>query len=247
MPVIFRSETEADYDAMGKVTGAGQSQAWDGSRLLVKPHGAFTITIVNTNTVQASAQFPVIGTSVTAFRYRVHYDWTELTMGIGESFHSCQIKTDVSAPVSNIVPRRDGAGVYNMLCQSYNDAGAIVGNTTIDYPRALRWFEVLVTRASTNVSSNGTFTYYVDTLDTPVATHTGIDNYDNFAKIDIIKFGGVSDTGPIDAGTSGNIYIGKILIRNDAQPIGPFVQPGSFPALGGGGSGLGTDSYVRIG
>ena len=152
-------------------------------------------------------------------------------MGNGESFHSCQIKTAASVPISNIVPRRDSGGVYNMLCQSYNDAGAIVGNTVINYPRALRWFEVHVKKATTNVSSDAIFTYYVDTLAAPVVTHTGIDNYDNFANIVIVKFGGVSDTGPIDAGTSGNIYIGKILIRNDANPIGPFAASSDLDQL----------------
>ena len=81
MAEIYRLYTEADYDAITKVTGAGQAQAWDAaSQLGGGGSGDIAITL-NGSTNPVYAQCPLTGyASLTASSHRFYYNVDDLTI-----------------------------------------------------------------------------------------------------------------------------------------------------------------------
>jgi hypothetical protein len=87
------------------------------------------------------------------------------------------------------------------------------------------WVEVEIVKATTNVSSDGTYQWWLDGMDQGITT--GIDNYNIMTDYPwTIRWGAVED---IVAGTAGTFYLDELIVNNDGSFIGPV---GGSPPVG---------------
>jgi hypothetical protein len=155
----------------------------------------------------------------TALRIRFYIDINSLTMTSGDEFYVLRLLGGSYTLLIIIVIK--GASTYSLSGQAYRDAGdAWVVRTGVitDEPH---YAELLLTRATNNTSADGTFAFYIDGAQVG-ATNTIIDNYDNWAQANALRFG----CGWLDAGTSGTLYLDELIVNDTGDLIGP-VAPGA--------------------
>jgi hypothetical protein len=94
----------------------------------------------------------------------------------GGPWHSWQVQVDA------------WASPYRLVVYAYKDNGdAITATATLtDAPHRIR---VHITRASSAVAADGTATWYLDNMVTPISSMTGIDNYDILPQLAAYQFG----------------------------------------------------------
>ena len=219
MSRIYQLYTQSDYDATTKVTGSGQSQAWDTSTSLGDAGvGSVKFTSAGTPPIYAGKTFTESGTNY--LTYRVYYDFSNFT--ITDAFNSEFLDLYSSVDyLSRISMLRSGSS-YLLRCGQYNDGRA--ASTFTNYAISNKgpdYLEVRMVRPATDSSSDGTVTY-VSGNDGTLGTQTGLDNYDEFPLINQFNLG----LGLLNGNTQGvgDAYIGKLLVTNDANPIGPFLS-----------------------
>lgn len=219
MGEIYRLYTEAGYDATSKTTGSGQAQAWDAtSRLGGGGSGDVKVTIVNQNPVFADSSVLDLS-SAPSVRCRIYIDSSDMAFSSNALFTVAALRINSGSRVVGFC-YSFSSGQHAILFQKTNDGGVSVANNSVNITQGEHYIEILLTKASTSMSSDGSVTYFIDNVQ--VAQRTGMDLYDDFALINQFRIGAHNDISSLDAGTSGDLFVGKIIIRDDANLIGPY-------------------------
>lgn len=216
---VYRLYTEANYNATTKSTGAGQAQVWDNTSALGGLNGDVKVTIGSTTVVSASGTFSETGTNSCSIRQ--YFDFSSLTLPTNKfmEFFNLFVTPGV---LSRVFIRNISGSVYLWIHQ-HKDGGAFsVGNTYAIGSLAPNYFESTYVRASTDMSADGTVTHRTGN-EGLLGTQSGIDNYDYLPQISKAVVGGGLQSGSIDASISGDFWLGKLLVTNDANPIGPII------------------------
>lgn len=220
MGEVYRLDTEAAYDATFKVTGSGHSQAWDSSsRLGGTGTGDVKFSVASTAQSYFSGSFTT--TLKSALTFRVYYSLADATILDGTATEIGWLYSTTSF-LTRISIKRTGSSYFLRVGQ-YNDGR--VSAVFTDYEISSKgpdWLECSYVRPISNVSADGTVSYRTGN-DGILGTQTGIDNYDEFAAINRIRFGAGHVMGLVPAGNTGDLYFGKIIVRDDADPIGPIL------------------------
>jgi hypothetical protein len=219
-PVVFvLAATTVDIDHEAGDLGEYDSTVTDGGDLSVTNGAALAGTNYGLSALidDTTAIYGLKNISAPASQLRVRYyiDPNSLTMAVGDSFHQFYVDRPSSVRVMRASLNRG----YSLSVSIYNDAGSLAwGSTAWAITDAPHYLEILLVRATTNVSANGYVSIWIDGVFKEMST--GVDNYDAVAAITNVKFGAV---GGIDAGTSGTFYVDELIVNDDGGEIGPVV------------------------
>jgi len=207
----------------GTSSSAGGSIAWSSGAGLGGTSGGVAIGVTSGSTSRGHFAFTAF-TGLTACRVFQYYDPNGVTMGSSEVHPIGRLCKTNEFDVGSmfVLHAKLVSGQRYIRCDSRADDGNTVTATDVAITDAEHWVEVHVTRASSAVAVDGTVTYYIDDSVTPVASHTGVDNYDQFVLVDRYIVG---STGGVDAGTTGTQYFDLVRINNDGSAIGVSSAP----------------------
>lgn len=219
MAEVYRLYTESHYDATTKTIGAGQSAAFDAISALGGARGDVRVTLDTTSGVKLEKVFAQIGANV--LRVRVYYDFSSLSFpeNVNIEFFSLFSSTSYLSRIGILL----NSGVYYMRVGQYSDGRT--SSSFNNYAAASRgpdYLEMYYIRPTSSISSNGSVQYSTGASGV-IGTQTGIDNYDEFPAINKMWLGAGLVNGGVNDAFNGTYYLGKLLITNDANPIGPIL------------------------
>ena len=219
MSEVYRLYNEPDYNATTKTTGAGQAQEWDAAKSIGGLNGYIKNTIVTTIPVFATATHAEINSNFMTIQ--VYYDFSQLTYPNNISLECINVYSTTGF-LSRFGFQKNGSQ-YQWRMGQYKDAraGSVFTAYNVSGPGP-DYLEMLYSRPSTHTSLDGTV-HYATGLAGDIGTPTGLDNYDEFPLFSKIAVGGGLLAGSINAGFTGDFWIGKVIVTNDDTPIGPYV------------------------
>jgi hypothetical protein len=146
-------------------------------------------------------------------RVRFYIDPNTLTMATNDTFAVMRLFDTGYNVVIGCYLKWTGT-TYQLLLEYGTDGGTLfgTGRAITDAPH---YVELYVTRASSNVASDGTATMWID--GTQYDAFTGLDNYDRFPQYANMRAGGVTG---LDAGTSGTFYLDEVVVNETGTQIG---------------------------
>jgi hypothetical protein len=168
------------------------------------------------------ATFDVTANASGTFRCRFYFDPNQITMTNGDTFYLFEVDNDTPTVVGHMRFRRQNSN-YQISCGLYTDVPAEVNSSWYEIGDCPHYFEYILTRATNATSNDGTATLRMD--GNQILTVTGQDNYDKFYNFYRIYLGGIAS---VDAGTSGDIYLDEIVVRDDATVIDGLDAPGGY-------------------
>ncbi len=172
-----------------------------------------------------TADYGVVGNNTTEslnsttgkMRLRFYIDPNTLPMTAGDAFYLMYCYNAASSSIATIQMRMNG-GNYQIQVTLIDDAAATNNSSWVTITDAPHWIEIYLQRASTDIAADGSLDLYIDSVASPVASVTAKDNYDRFASLAFINWGGVSG---IDAGTGpGTLFLDELIINNTGVAIG---------------------------
>lgn len=230
MSEIYRLYTQSHYDATTKFTGTGQSQSWDTSVDMGGVDGDMKFTLGGSTQNANVTQAIVVGSGPSYIRLRYYIN----TASFGVT----------ATTIAGVIALRSGSTNYQSLMvyspdgvdhwigmSTTNNSGTFVSNKWVTgLSLGTHWVEYQIKKGSSNVATDAETTLWVDTLDAPKHTQGSFTFYDRFAAIDTVAAGTVYSA---TVGLSGSLYLGKLLITNDSNPIGPIptYDPSLFNTL----------------
>jgi hypothetical protein len=142
--------------------------------------------------------------------FRIQIDPNSLSMGTNEQFDFavCQL-TASPFNLFAVQLRENGSGYRFYFFTREDDATDHFGSSFYDITDGPHTVDVHVKRSSTDISSDGEFTIWID--DDLYENITNLDNYDALSILDSIDIG----TFNLDVGTSGTFYLDKIIISSN--------------------------------
>lgn len=155
------------------------------------------------------------------FRYRFYYRLDGATYGDGESSYFMDIAHSGGrmCDVGILYYTADG---FHADPAYWSDSGGELQWDMTNFSlnaTGLHWIEVEITRESYDGAADGTMYVWQDSLDTPVASKTGIDNFVAWGNIQYLTIG--IATPASQPGISGYVYVDQITINDTGDEIGP--------------------------
>lgn len=219
MAEIYRLYTEADYDAATKITGTGQSQAWDNAYGIAGTVGSIKFTSASPPSgVYAEVDYDEI--TSTAFSYRFHVDSSNITLPASGNFiYLCRAQHgNVSVPGRSQLYLYNASGTLRLYQGLFNDSSS-ASYANYDISDALEYIEVKVFKSSSAMVNDAYQQVWVNGVLRTTVSNVVLYNGFNY---DSLRLGIWSQSGS----NTGDLYLGRVLITDDATPIGPYV-PGS--------------------
>ena len=214
MSEVFTARHETDLSEWDSQTGDDCTR--DASAALGSSAGGLLTTVVAST---ASYMVKTITTNTSGkLRCRFYIDPNTLTMTSGDKFWVFTAKRADGTPLFYVSLEKVSA-TWNLYTYCYYDTGGSSATQTV-ITDAPHWVEVYEVRATTNLASDGTYTWWIDTLAAPINAITGIDNYDRIADFAIFNMGAAAG---VDAGTSGPFFLDELVINDDGGAIGPLL------------------------
>ena len=200
----------------GSVVGSGQAINYDTSAALGGIPGDMAVVIANQN----NAYKQVSGldlSATTTVRIRCYLDSSQLTMAADGLF------TLLTLRIPSVTHRFGCAygstsGQHYLLFRKMEDGGALRVDNNVNISAGVHYIEMLLQKASSSIAGDGKAIYYLDGVE--VARWENIDIYDDFVALSELRVGASADISPLDVGTSGTFYLGKLQIRDDNTEIG---------------------------
>lgn len=158
-------------------------------------------------------------------RVRFYIDPNTLTMTSGTNHWITRVYSAAPGLINVVYLYKSGTN-YQLDMVAYNDADGVVGSTATTITDAPHYIEFYTKRATTNISADGVFTWWID--GTQITTTTNIDNYDRFSSFGRIEIGAVIG---IDATTSGTFFIDQLVANDDGAEIGAYSTGIKIPVL----------------
>jgi hypothetical protein len=217
MTTLFTIDLETNdlSQFTSSATGGGDLSVAAGAAL----HGSYGLNVLINDTANKYGQKDI--TKSTTIRYRFYFDPNSLTMGNNEAFTLAMIYQAGGTYIrlTDIKFSYLTASGYWFTCNAYNDVPAAAFTDTKNITDASHYVEVQLTRAATNVSSDGAIEWWVDGVSQGSATN--IDNYDLMQTYNWkMQIGACAD---LDAGTSGTMYIDDLQANDDGGVIGAII------------------------
>lgn len=200
----------------GSVVGSGQAINYDTSAALGGIPGDMAVVIANQN----NAYKQVSGldlSATTTVRIRCYLDSSQLTMAADGLF------TLLTLRIPSVTHRFGCAygstsGQHYLLFRKMEDGGALRVDNNVNISAGVHYIEMLLQKASSSIAGDGKAIYYLNGVE--VARWENIDIYDDFVALSELRVGASADISPLDVGTSGTFYLGKLQIRDDNTEIG---------------------------
>lgn len=221
MPCCADGETA--YNAVTKVTGAGQSVAYSYASALAGQPGDVVFGVSNANTNYLNVALSLGGGSV--IRSRQYIDPSSMVFGADDQFNIIYFRGTSFPNHTHRLYIGNSSSVFGILPLSYAEGSTSVMSLFIPVTKAVMLIESAFVRSSVFGANDAVYTVWVN--GTQVYQRTSFTNYNSFNLINQVRIGLVADG---DAGTSGSFSVGKILIQNTNDLIGPYVVPGGVPA-----------------
>lgn len=218
MPCCAAGETV--YNAATKVTGAGQSVAYDYASTLADQPGDVVFGMNNTNANYLNIPLSLGGGSV--IRSRQYIDPTALTFGADDQFNINYFRGTSFSNRTHRLYIGNVSSVFGVAPLSYAEGSTLVTSLFIPITKAAMLVESSFVRSSVFGAFDAVYTVWVN--GTQIYQRTSFTNYDSFNLVNQSWFGLAAEG---DAGTTGVLKIGKIKIINTDTLIGPYSVPGS--------------------
>ena len=218
MSNIYEVQTEAQYNGTAKTTVAGLAQSWDDTSALGGLAGDVKIVLPGGSTGAAyfGNSITALGASTQYLNMRMYVLPSGLTMSNGDQFNMMYCRRASPATFLFFLGLRRTDPGYSLVAYEYHDSG-LFDNHVMAIPDTETYAEISVQKASTAMSGDGVFTARINGSIEYQNTSASI--YTNLETVNQVLFGNI---GGLDTTTSGDFFIGKILITDDANPIGPF-------------------------
>lgn len=161
----------------------------------------------------------------TNYRYRFYFDPNSISMANNDRFMISHLYQNGGSWIwmDGVDYYRNSSGVYYLSFGGNDDAGAWSVYDEIAISDSPHYIEIAMVRATTAVSSNGSYEWWVDGVSQGL--FTGIDNYN------LMNDQNWTETlcaDSVDTGTRGTIYFDDFKANNDGGQIG--AVNGKFPA-----------------
>lgn len=224
MSEIINAHFAADTSELTGVSASGGgSYGYSGSAGLGGTTGGIAAGL--TSGCVAKGWFAyTVWTGKTAGRWQFYFDPNSVSMASAEVHpiaRACKAN-EFDVGTLFVVHSKMLGGQRYLRFDSRDDSGNTTTATDVAITDAEHWVEIHATRSSGPSANDGTVTYYIDTLTSPVASHTGIDNYDQFVLNERFVLG---VTGGVDASTIGTVYFDECRINDDGSAIGIGSNP----------------------
>lgn len=157
-------------------------------------------------------------------RMRFYVDPNSLTMGNGDGFYFVEMHNGSWLSILSGSFYRFG-GEYNFNITAFDDLSTYPQTSFYPLSDAPHYIEILITRAATNVSADGSIELFFDGVSKESVS--GIDNYDTFASFRGFHLGAIYG---LVGSTSGVFYVDQVIVNDDGGEIGPYVPPSTFQA-----------------
>ena len=237
MPCCAAGETA--YNGSTKVTGAGQSVAYDYASTLADQPGDVVFGMNNTNANYLNIPLTI---SAGVLRSRFYIDPTNLAFGTDDQFNLGYFRGTSFTNRTHRMFIGMSSSVFGVIPLSYAEGSTLGTSLFIPVIKAAFFVEEEFLRSSILGAFDAQYTVWVN--GTEIYQRTGFTNYDSFNLVNQVWLGLAAEG---DAGTSGVLKMGKIKITNTSTPIGPYVAGSSVFHGGGGGSIDSLSSYAHIG
>ena len=211
MTTIIDIDLESDLSEFTSTVTDGGDLSWSADAALAGSSGGMACLIDDTTAIYGEYN---LGTSNTSgiSRFRVYFDPNSSS----PSGAFVLIVQAIRSDTDNLLWLRysNSGANYDLYLTLYLDGGSeTIGYTTVtDAPH---YIEILFTRASTNVSADGTCAWWVDGTQIGT-TRDDLDNYDQFVNFDAIRLGAISGL----ASASGTFYLDELVVNDDGSEIG---------------------------
>lgn len=170
------------------------------------------------DTVAIYAYYNSGGSARNYWRFRLYVDPNTLTLANTYLSGLAQLQTSLRVNFFRMWLFRSSGGTSQLYISTQNDGGSYTERyTNISFTEP-HWIEVAITRASSDVASDGTVEFWIDGV--AGTSITGIDNYDCLNVVGQFKVGAHS----ITSGVSGTYYIDEVVVNDDGNFIGPIVS-----------------------
>ena len=197
-----------------QVVGSGQSIAYSATPNLAGVPGDVRITLANQNAVYVE-KILTWATNPTSFRFRIYYDFTGLAMAEGDQFDWLHIRSSASSYQIIGAALNYSSGALKNRFYSYEDGGANFNGLTVAMSSQRSWIELFCTLASNSSAADGAlYAYEGGAL---VYSRTSYQQYDSVLEGPKLRIGGIAG---MDAGTSGTLDFGKIVLASNSDAIG---------------------------
>ena len=219
MAVYFDELFATDLSGLSAETDAESDLNWSASAAMGPASGGGIATTIDNATITTGRiTFTALGTGNSTISCRFWIDPNSITMGDGEEFDCWRMGNGSDANTVIMARLRYATATgYALKLISRNDAAGEHAATTVNISDGPHWVNVVAVRESADSAADGTATWYLDDTGTPVASHTSVDNYNNFLLISRFEGGMI---GGHDAGTTGDYYQTAWKMSNDSTVWG---------------------------
>lgn len=156
-------------------------------------------------------------------RFRFYLDPNVLTMANNDNFAMVRAFSSANRVICSINLRFNSGNYQIRTFYGYdlNSTDILSDEIVSD---AEHYVEILVTRAATSGSVDGSIEIWIDGVSQ--ASKADIDNFDQFSDYDYARMGAAFG---IDAGTSGTLYLDEFVMRDDNTEIGAVTTGADVP------------------
>ena len=220
MALIFTKNHASDLSEWGTTVVDSGDLAHSATNGPDGDSGIASFTIDDTTAIYLQ-EGSLTPTGNNVYRYQFWFRDISLAFGAGEGFEV--VWCHASGVRRHTLSFQDVSGVKKLRVRLAPDGGTPPTDVDVNLGGSSDWigYEVVVTRATSNVASDASCVVYQHTdtnYASPIVNITGIDLYDDFpTTFNAFRIG--ANIG-IDAGTSGVFYIDRVTLRSDATEIG---------------------------
>ena len=206
---VFRADFHNDLHGMTTTIGASQSLVQTNARSFGGgSSGAVRVGINNTNQVYA-VQSGLDFSTATVLSASSYWETSGMTMANNDSFDIWRLLSP-SQRVFAVKLKKSGAGVYQFEIVLADDDNNVGDSVIIDTPLGEHYFDLVATKATSALANDATLAIFIDGA--YQTTLSNVDLYDSFAIADRIEIGARLS---LDAGTTGTLDFGHVVLRND--------------------------------
>lgn len=215
MGVIFTASMNADFSEWTTESDADGDLNWSAAAGLAGSAGGMAALIDDNNPMYCSKTLTTSTTGI--MRARLYVNPNTISMADGNQYYFFGPYNSAVGRVGHINMRYNGAS-YQIVVGLVNDALSDASATAVNISNAEHYVEYMLTRASSDVASDGRVDWWIDGV--AQAAVTTQDNWDRFNNLGSVRMGPYSG---IDTSTRGTVYFDELVVRDDNVEIGPLA------------------------
>jgi len=214
MSVIVAIHLETDLSEFTSTVTDSGDLYWAAAAALAGTAGGMAMLLDDTTAIYGTK---TVATNTSGkLRARFYLDPNSLIMANLDQFYVLFCRNSTPAEICSVDLYYATATGYSLVARAKNDAGTSVTQLAF-LSDAPHYVEIYLQRAATNISSDGSLTWWID--GTAKTSITSLDNYDRFPNFVDLWWGAAIN---VDAGTSGTFYLDELVVNDDGGVIGPL-------------------------